>query len=123
GDRPGVSAPQFEDRDGHGCPVYVIQVNPERITIDRAAFIERLIARNIGVSVHFIPLNVHPYYRDRYAFRPGDFPNAFAAYERILSLPIYAKMEGAVVRHVLDAVRGAATGAARRSVRSTCARP
>jgi len=110
---PGVSVPRVDDRDGHGWHLYVIQVDPERLTIDRDAFIERLIARNIGVSVHFIPLHVHPYYRDRYAFRPDDYPAAFAAYERILSLPIYAKMSDDDVRHVVDAVRSIATKAAR----------
>jgi len=112
-DLPGISIPRVEDREGHGWHLYVIQVDPERLGIGRDAFIERLIARNIGVSVHFIPLHVHPYYRERYALRPDDFPNAWSAYERILSLPIYAKMSDDDVRHVIDAVRDIAAGAAR----------
>jgi perosamine synthetase len=63
--------------------------------------------------VHFIPLHVHPYYRERYALQPSDFPNAWAAYERIVSLPIYAKMTDDDVRHVIDAVREIAQEAAR----------
>ena len=110
---PGLTLPQVEDRDSHGWHLYVIQVDPVRLTIGRDEFIQRLIARNIGVSVHFIPLHVHPYYRDRYALEPGDYPNAFAAYERIISLPIYAKMSDEDVRHVIDAVRDVATEAQR----------
>jgi perosamine synthetase len=91
----------------------VIQVDPEQLTIGRDQFIERLVARNIGVSVHFIPLHIHPYYRERYSLQPGDYPNAFAAYERILSLPIYAKMSDEDVRHVADAVRDIAEEARR----------
>ena len=102
---PGISIPRVEDREAHGWHLYVIQVDPEKLAIGRDAFIERLIARNIGVSVHFIPLHVHPYYRERYALRPDDFPNAWSAYERIISLPIYAKMSDDDVRHVIDAVR------------------
>jgi dTDP-4-amino-4,6-dideoxygalactose transaminase len=112
-DLPGISIPRVEDRESHGWHLYVIQIDPERLTIGRDAFIDQLIARNIGVSVHFIPLHVHPYYRERYALRPQDFPNAWGAYERIVSLPIYAKMSDDDVRHVVDAVRGIAQGAGR----------
>jgi len=112
-DLPGVSIPEVEDRDGHGWHLYVIQVDPESLTIGRNEFIERLVARNIGVSVHFIPLHIHPYYRGRYGFQPTDYPHAFAAYERILSLPIYAKMTDDDVRHVVDAVRDIAREARR----------
>jgi dTDP-4-amino-4,6-dideoxygalactose transaminase len=113
GGLPGVSLPQVDDREGHGWHLYVIQVDPEQLTIGRDQFIERLVARNIGVSVHFIPLHIHPYYRDRYSLQPSDYPNAFAAYERILSLPIYAKMSDADARHVADAVRDIAEEARR----------
>jgi dTDP-4-amino-4,6-dideoxygalactose transaminase len=113
GGLPGVNLPQVDDREGHGWHLYVIQVDPEQLTIGRDQFIERLVARNIGVSVHFIPLHIHPYYRERYSLQPGDYPNAFAAYERILSLPIYAKMSDEDVRHVADAVRDIAEEARR----------
>jgi dTDP-4-amino-4,6-dideoxygalactose transaminase len=112
-DLPGVSIPRVADRDGHGWHLYVIQVDRDRLTIGRDEFIDRLIARNIGVSVHFIPLHVHPYYRERYTLRPTDFPNAWSAYERIVSLPIYAKMTDEDVRHVIDAVRDIARESAR----------
>ena len=69
--------------------------------------------RRVSCSVHFIPLHVHPYYRERYTLKPGDFPNAWTAYERILSLPIYAKMTDDDVRHVIDAGRASALEAAR----------
>jgi perosamine synthetase len=112
-DLPGISIPRVEDRDGHGWHLYVVQVDRDRLTIGRDEFIDRLIARNIGVSVHFIPLHVHPYYRERYTLRPTDYPNAWSAYERIVSLPIYAKMTDDDVRHVIDAVRDIAREAAR----------
>jgi perosamine synthetase len=110
---PGVELPRVEDRQAHGWHLYVIQIDPAQLTIGRNEFIDRLIARNIGVSVHFIPLHVHPYYRDRYSFQPGDYPHAYAAYERILSLPIYAKMSDEDVRHVVEAVREIAQEARR----------
>lgn len=112
-DVPGVRVPEVDDREGHGWHLYVIQVDPDRLTIGRNEFIDRLIARNIGVSVHFIPLHLHPYYRDRYSYRPEDYPNAFAAFQRILSLPIYARMTDEDVRHVVEAVRDVAREARR----------
>ncbi len=112
-DLPGVSTPVVADPAGHGWHLYVIQVDPAALTLGRDVFIERLVARNIGVSVHFIPLHLHPYYRDRYRFQPGDFPVAYAAYQRILSLPLYAKMTDEDVQHVIQEVRTIATEARR----------
>jgi len=58
----------------------------------------------IGTSVHFIPLHIHPYWRDRYKFKPEDFPVAYDVYQRAVSLPIYPKMTDADVERVIDTV-------------------
>ena len=81
----------------------------------RADFIDELKARKIGVSVHFIPLHLHPYYRELYGYRPTDFPFAYAEYQREISLPIYSKMSDQDVEDVITAVR--ATVAAQRQRR------
>jgi perosamine synthetase len=104
----GVRTPAVRDECGHAWHLYVVQVVPEALTIDRDEFIRRLVAMNIGVSVHFIPLHVHPYYRDKYGYRPEDFPTAYAAFQRILSLPLYPKMSDDDVQDVIDAVRSLA---------------
>jgi dTDP-4-amino-4,6-dideoxygalactose transaminase len=78
---------------------------PEVLTIGRDEFIQRLMTMNIGVSVHFIPLHIHPYYRQKYGYKPGDFPIAYAASQRILSLPLYPKMTDEDVQDVVDTVR------------------
>ena len=101
----GVEVPEVWDEDGHAWHLYVLRLVPEALTIDRDTFIARLVAMNIGVSVHFIPLHLHPYYRDKYGFAPTDFPNAYEAFQRILSLPIYPKMTDDDVQDVIDAVR------------------
>jgi len=100
----GISTPDISDLDSHAWHLYVIQVQPAQLTISRDAFIEALGARNIGVSVHFIPLHVQPYYRDTYGYSPNDFPRAFEAFQRIISLPLYARMSDADVQDVIDAV-------------------
>jgi dTDP-4-amino-4,6-dideoxygalactose transaminase len=61
--------------------------------------------QNIETSIHFIPLHLHPYYRDKFGYKPADFPNASSAFERIVSLPIYPRMTEADVESVIGAVR------------------
>jgi dTDP-4-amino-4,6-dideoxygalactose transaminase len=100
----GVSTPAVRDPKSHGWHLYVIQVGANQLTIDRDAFIQALGERNIGVSVHFIPLHLQPYYRDTYGLRSEDFPRATAAFHRIISLPLYARMSDADVQDVIDAV-------------------
>ena len=89
----------------HAWHLYVIQLRLDRLRIDRAAFIEALKAEQIGTSVHFIPLHLHPYYRDRWGYRPEDLPRASAVFERIISLPIYPGMTDEDVEDVIGAVR------------------
>jgi len=104
-DLDAIQTPWVRDEAEHGWHLYVIQINPEALRIDRDVFVKKLLERKIGVSVHFIPLHIHPYYRDRYGFKPEDYPNAFGAFQRIISLPIYAKMTDADVEDVIEAVR------------------
>jgi len=85
--------------------LYVLRLNLDRLTIDRARFIEELRARNIGTSVHFIPIHLHPYYRDRYGFQPQDFPVAYREYLRLISLPLHPGLSDEDVQDVIAAVR------------------
>ena len=89
----------------HAWHLFVIQLNLERLKISRNQFIEALREKEIGTSVHFIPLHLHPCYRDKFDYKPEDFPNASRAFERIISLPIYPKMTEGNVRDVIVAVR------------------
>jgi dTDP-4-amino-4,6-dideoxygalactose transaminase len=74
------------------------------LRIDRAQFIRELTARNIGSSVHFIPVHLHPYYRDKYNLKPMDLPVAFTNHERQLSLPLHPQLSGQDVADVSEAV-------------------
>ena len=84
--------------------LYVLRLNLERLTIDRAQFIDELAARNIGTSVHFIPLHLHPFYRDKYRFGEGDFPVATREYHRMVSIPLNPRLAEQDVRDVTAAV-------------------
>lgn len=84
--------------------LYVLRLNLELLRIDRNQFIQELTARNIGSSVHFIPIHIHPYYRDKYGYAPEDFPVAYANYHRIVSLPLHPGLSDLDVDDVIQAV-------------------
>jgi dTDP-4-amino-4,6-dideoxygalactose transaminase len=104
-DVPEITLPEVPPWGSHSWHLYVIQLNLDRLTIDRDAFMRLLREENIGASVHFIPLHLHPYYRERFGYRPTDFPNALQTYRRAISLPLYPRMSEADVWDVIRAVR------------------
>lgn len=85
--------------------IFAIRLHLDRLTIDRNRFIEEMKARNIGTSVHFIPIHLHPYYRDKYGYKPLDFPVTHANYLRLVSLPINLRMSNEDVDDVIGAVQ------------------
>jgi dTDP-4-amino-4,6-dideoxygalactose transaminase len=101
---PAIERPVERGDITHAWHLYVIRIDPRRLRIDRDRMIELLKQRNIGAAVHFIPLHLHPYYRDTYGYKPSDFPNATAAFERIISLPIYPRLTDADIEDVVTAV-------------------
>jgi len=101
---PLITPPAAPAGDLHSWHLYVLRLaNDAGITRD--AFIEGLFAAGIGCSVHYIPLHLHPYWRDRYALDPRQFPHSQAAYERMVSLPLYPGMSDADVQRVATQVR------------------
>ncbi|MCL4552100.1 MAG: DegT/DnrJ/EryC1/StrS aminotransferase family protein [Candidatus Marsarchaeota archaeon] len=100
-----VQTPVGRSEVEHAWHLYVLRLNLEMLTIDRARFIAELQARNIGTSVHFIPIHLHPYYRDRYHYKPDNFPVAYREYQRIVSLPLSLRLSDQEAEEVIDAVR------------------
>jgi dTDP-4-amino-4,6-dideoxygalactose transaminase len=103
---PLVLPPRPPTGELHAWHLYVVRLDDDA-GIARDRFIERLFEAGIGCSVHFIPLHLHPYWRDRYALAPAMFPHSQRAYERIVSLPLYTRMTEADVDRVAAAVRAA----------------
>ena len=93
----------------HAWHLYVIRLNLDLLTIDRIRFIEEMKQRNIGTSVHFIPVHLHPYYRDKYGFKPNDYPVAYREYQRIVSIPLYRRMTDRDAFDVINAVKDVVT--------------
>lgn len=81
--------------------LYPIRV-PEKM--DRGQFFRALRAENIGVNVHYIPVHTHPYYRNRFGYKGGEFPVAEHAFNQLISLPMFHAMTDRDVEDVLEAV-------------------
>lgn len=103
-DLPCLFPPKAPYEDLHAWHLYVLRLTPQA-GIKRDQFIEEMAKCGIGCSVHFIPLHLHPYWRDTYHLKSLDFPNALATYEQAVSLPIYTKMTDADQSRVINAVR------------------
>jgi perosamine synthetase len=90
----------------HSWHLYVVRLRLDRLRIDRAQCIAELKEQGIGTSVHWLPLHMHPYYRETYGYRPGDLPRAAALYPEVISLPLYPDMTEATVKAVSSALKG-----------------
>jgi dTDP-4-amino-4,6-dideoxygalactose transaminase len=103
---PEIQVPVVPPGRSTSWHLYLLRLELDRLWCDRAEFIRALAALNVGASVHFIPLHLHPYYRGSAAHTPGDFPVALREYQRAVSLPIYSRMSDDDVADVIDAVTG-----------------
>ncbi len=104
GSYPEFQIPADSTESQHAWHLYILRLNLDQLQITRDCFIAELKQLNIGVSVHFIPLHIHPYYRETYGYAPTDYPVAFQEFERAISLPIYSKMSNDDVEDVIRSI-------------------
>lgn len=104
-DMPEIGTPLVHPERKHAWHLYVINLALGKLKIDRAQFIEALRAQNIGTSVHFIPVHLHPYYREKFGYRRGDLQQAETLYDAMVSLPLYPAMTEEDVSDVIHAIR------------------
>jgi len=105
GDIEEIQLPRVQPDRIHGWHLYVIRLRLNRLSIDRARFIAELQKRGVGASVHWLPLHMHPYYRNTYGYLPEDYPVARSVYPEIISLPIYPTMRPGEVAYVTRSIR------------------
>ncbi|AXP50270.1 DegT/DnrJ/EryC1/StrS family aminotransferase [Bacillus subtilis] len=109
---PGLITPFVHDDGRHAWHLYVLQVDEKKAGVTRSEMITALKDKyNIGTSVHFIPVHIHPYYQKQFGYKEADFPNAMNYYKRTLSLPLYPSMSDDDVDDVIEAVRDIVKGA------------
>ena len=100
----GVTPPAVRADVNPAWHLYPISLNLGKLSANRAQVFRALRAENIGVNVHYIPVHRHPYYRDRFGYRGGEYPIAEDAYERLISLPMFHGMSDQDVENVIAAV-------------------
>jgi perosamine synthetase len=101
---PGIMVPAVRSEVLPAWHLYPIRLDLAKLSAGRAEIFRALRAENIGVNVHYIPVHLHPYYRERFAYRGGEFPVAEAAYESLISLPMFHGMSDEDVEDVVRAV-------------------
>ena len=101
---PAIKPLSLQPQVSHAYHLYVVQLKLERLKCERGAIFTALRAEGIGVNVHYIPVHLHPYFRERYGTKRGDCPVVEAAYERLLTLPLYPEMSSQDVENVIRAV-------------------
>lgn len=102
---PGVIVPVVRDDINPAWHLYPIRLDFPRLTVGHAKIFRALRAENIGVNVHYIPVHLHPYYRERFGYKGGEFPVAEHAYERLISLPMFYGMTDQDADEVIQAVK------------------
>ena len=94
--------------EGDARHLYPLRLSPEALRISRDDFIQKLKERDIGVSVHFIPLHIMPFYKNRYSLAGEDFPETMRSFKREISLPIWPGMSAGQVGRVISVVKSVA---------------
>ena len=104
-DLGGIVVPVVQEEVNPAWHLYPVRLDLDSLLATRAEIFQALRAENIGVNVHYIPVHLHPYYRDRFGYKPGDYPLSESAYERLISLPMFHGMTDRDVDDVVNAVR------------------
>lgn len=104
GDLPQVELPVLLENRIHSWHLYAIKLRLDRLSIDRNEFIDLLRERDIGCSVHWRPLHLHPYY-ESLDWKPGDCPAATEVWQRSISLPLFPGMTSAQQERVVSVIR------------------
>ncbi len=102
---PELTLPTSPEKNTrHARHLYAILINSSKLKINRNQFIDALKAENIGAGIHFTALHLHKFYRKRYGYKRGDFPNAEYVGDNIVSLPLSAALTTRDVKEVIEAV-------------------
>ncbi len=101
---PGFGTPAVRGNVLPAWHLYPVRCNLDSLSATREEIFRALRAENIGVNVHYIPVHLHPYYRDRFGYKPGDYPVAESAYRHLISLPMFHGMTDRDVDDVLRAL-------------------
>jgi perosamine synthetase len=102
---PGVILPTVRPGVNPAWHLYPVRLDRSKLRVDRSEIFAALRGEGLGVNVHYIPVHLHQYYRERLGHRAGDYPIAEGAYRQLISLPMFHSMKQQDIDDVLDAVK------------------
>jgi dTDP-4-amino-4,6-dideoxygalactose transaminase len=102
---PEITIPKQKEYTKHTFHLYPVIFDFKKIGINRSEMINRLREYNVGPSVHFIPLHLHPYYQKTYGYKRGDFPIAEELFDNEISLPLWPGMNESDVKYVVESIK------------------
>jgi UDP-4-amino-4,6-dideoxy-N-acetyl-beta-L-altrosamine transaminase len=102
---PEIKAPHVKSDVKHAWHLYVILLNPDKLNADRDRIFDALRAENIGVNVHYIPVHLHPYYREKLGYNEGQYPVTEEVFKNVITLPLFPKMNDEDAEDVITAVK------------------
>ena len=100
-----VKLPYVKSNIKHSWHLYIIQLNLEKLRVDRDFIFKALREENIGVNVHYIPVHFHSYYRNKFGLTKGILPNVEWLFPQLITIPIFAKMSDDDVNDVIYALK------------------
>jgi perosamine synthetase len=104
-DLPALEVPAVRQGVDPAWHLFPIRIRTEKLSASRPEIFRALRAENLGVSVHYVPVHMHPYYRNQFGYRGGEYPVAENAYQRLISLPMFHGMSDRDVEDAVAAVR------------------
>ncbi|MHA1334641.1 MAG: UDP-4-amino-4,6-dideoxy-N-acetyl-beta-L-altrosamine transaminase [Promethearchaeota archaeon] len=99
-----ITIPYVKDNIKHSWHLYVIQLNIEKLKVDRDQIFKAMRAENIGVNVHYIPIHYHTYYQKKFGLQKGILPNVEWLFPRLLTIPLFPKMSEKDVYDVINSL-------------------
>jgi dTDP-4-amino-4,6-dideoxygalactose transaminase len=94
-----------EDGTRHAYHLFTALIDEAAAGISRDAFLDAMTAANIGVGVHYLSIPEHPYYQERFGWRPEAYPHAMRTGRQTISLPLSAKLSEGDIDDVVAATK------------------
>ena len=111
-----IEMPPVDENRIHSWHLFPIRLRLDHLSICRDSFMKKLQQAGVGCSVHWRPLHLHPYYREKFGWEPQDFPIATSVWKRLISLPIFPGMQDFELQHVIDSVKSICVASSRRKL-------
>ena len=97
--------PEVGPNRKHAYHLYPLQIKFNKLKISKVDFFNKMRERNIALQVHYIPVHLQPYYKDKFGFKHGDYPIAEKFYEQEISIPMYPALEKADLEYIVRTIK------------------